>query len=166
MKRKLSKRQAQALQKKSMASRINRYISSVLWRNPKVVTQEPFRKRNSDAGYDIAASEPCLLQPGDSTFVRTGLHCVCPEGYFFKLESRSSLLAEGVMVTGSVIDATYTGEILVQLYNFGKQVYSVDVNDRIAQLVFYPQIHCSFESVDEQPTNTGRGDDGFGSSGV
>src|SRR5690349_14394884 len=64
------------------------------------------------AGFDIAAGEDVVVQPGEVKKIRSGLIIEAPEGYFLALICRSSLsskkglhLANGV----GVIDRDFSG---------------------------------------------------------
>jgi dUTP pyrophosphatase len=63
-----------------------------------------------------------------------------------------------------LIDSDYQGELMVSCWNRGTSTFTVNVGERIAQLVLVPVVQARFEVVDEFQT-TGRGDGGFGSTG-
>lgn len=154
------------LGRQSAQSRIRRHITCEVMRDTSRVTSFPTRKRESDAGYDITSPERFTLKPGESHNVRTGLRVNCPKGYFYEVRGRSSNNLVAVEAMDNVIDATYTGEIVVVLTNNGNQPKTFAVGDRIAQLIFLPQIHVKFEPVKEFTLEPGaRGDAGWGSSG-
>lgn len=64
-----------------------------------------------------------------------------------------------------VIDEDYRGEIIVALYNDSDYIRIVKNGDRIAQLIVMLYIPEKVEIVDEL-TDTERGENGFGSTGV
>lgn len=151
------------LAKKSVESRIQRYIEVEVVRDTARVTTIPTRKRESDAGYDVTTPVVIRIQPGKSELVPLGIRVNCPRGYFYEIRSRSS----GLDVRENTIDATYTGELYVRLYNRTDEMYRAEVGDRIAQLVFLPQIHAQFKVMEKFTTDQdARGDAGWGSSGV
>lgn len=150
----------------SVDSRIKRHITVEIIRDDRL-SAVPARKRESDAGYDVVTPVGFILHPGKTEEVRTGLRVNCPRGYFFELRGRSSLNAKGIEVMDSVIDATYTGEIVLYLKNRGATSFTFNPGDRIAQLIFLPQIHVKFQEVQSFPKDDeARGTAGFGSSGV
>lgn len=154
------------LAKKSVDSRIKRHLDVEVMRDSTRVTTFPMRKRETDAGYDITTPELLVIQQGQTRVVKTGLRVNCPKGYFYEIRGRSSLNRAGLEITGNVIDATYTGEIEVVLKNRGDQLFRAEVGERIAQLIFLPQIHVTFKQVKEFTVVPGaRGDAGWGSSG-
>lgn len=155
-----------ALGRASAQSRIRRHITAEVMRDHSRVTTFPKRKRESDAGYDITSPEKVVLRPGASAEVLTGLRCNCPKGYFYEIRGRSSNNIRGLEVMDNVIDATYTGELKVKLFNRSTELITIAVGDRIAQLIFLPQIHVTFEPVEKFTLDKdARGEQGWGSSG-
>ncbi len=98
--------------------------------------------------------------------VSTGICISCPEGYYFTIEGRSGLYSKGIFPTRGIIDAGYTGEIKIGLYNTNKVDYNIEKNDRIAQMTLHKAYNIDFTNVNEfSPDYKTRGDAGFGSSG-
>ena len=67
-------------------------------------------------------------------------------------------------ITIGLIDSDYQGEIMVSTWNRGKQSFTINPLDRLAQLVVVPVLQVAFNVVDEFDTSS-RGDGGFGSTG-
>lgn len=127
----------------------------------------PYRKRPSDAGYDLYAVESVLLKPGRATMVKTGIIISAPTGFYYTIEGRSSLWMRGIFPNRGIIDATYCGEIIVSLVNVTGDDFQINKYDRIAQLILHRQYDANFVMVDEfSDIYSKRGQDGFGSSGV
>jgi dUTP pyrophosphatase len=128
--------------------------------------QLPFRKRTSDAGYDVHSVEHIIIAPGTSASVDTGIIVSPPEGAYFTIEGRSSVFAAGVTPYRGIVDGTYQGPLKVILMNNSSKSYEVRPTDRIAQLVLHPIVHGDFIKIDEfTPIENGRMDNGWGSSG-
>jgi len=126
----------------------------------------PFRKRSTDAGYDLYAAEPSLLLLGRSTIVHTGIIITAPPGFYYTIEGRSSLWMQGIFPNRGIIDATYCGELVVSLVNVTDKNYEVNIHDRIAQLILHRQYDANFSIVEDfSPEYNQRGEEGFGSSG-
>ena len=126
----------------------------------------PMRKRTSDAGYDLASVEDCVIKPGELVNVYTGWRIAPPEHCYYTIEGRSSLFAKRILVMNTIIDGGYTGKIYAMLLNVSEEPYEIRAGDRIAQLVPHQIIHLSFEEVDQfSSTHNTRGEAGFGSSG-
>lgn len=154
------------LARASVDSRIKRHISAEVVLDERAIAL-PSRKRDSDAGYDIATPHAIDLPPGKRCHVETGVRICCPRGYFFMPFGRSSLTAKGIEVVSNVIDATYTGEIRLTLINRSDDTVRFRAGDRIAQLLFLPQIHVAFKQVSAFKHDAeARGDAGFGSTGL
>jgi len=119
-----------------------------------------------DAGLDLHAVEPAVLEPGKPVAVPTGLAIELPPGYEGQVRPRSGLaLHHAIILPNSpgTIDPGYRGEIKVVMLNLGTEPYRIEPGDRIAQLVI-----SRYEAVEweEAPlSETTRGSGGFGSSG-
>lgn len=53
---------------------------------------------------------------------------------------------------------------MVSLHNHGTTDQTIEPDERIAQMVITPFLHCEYEEVNDLD-NTERGDGGFGSTG-
>ncbi|KGN33234.1 deoxyuridine 5'-triphosphate nucleotidohydrolase [Knoellia sinensis KCTC 19936] len=108
------------------------------------------------------------LQPGERALVRTGLAVALPAGTVGLVHPRSGLAARhGVTIVNApgTIDSGYRGEILVNLVNLDRDAaFTVEVGDRIAQLVVQEYVHADFREADSLPDSV-RGDTGHGSTG-
>ena len=127
----------------------------------------PTRAHDTDAGLDLYALHPADIPPGQRQLVSTGVHVAIPPGYVGTICPRSGLAHKhGLTVLNSpgIIDAGYTGEIKVNLYNTGDEVYWAETGTRVAQLVITPTPDARLEQVDTLDT-TERGDNGHGSTG-
>ena len=128
----------------------------------------PTRAHDSDAGLDLYASEPALIEPGERASVGTGIAVEIPGRYAGLVLPRSGLAARcGIALVNApgLIDAGYRGELRVLLLNTDReQPFAVAVGDRIAQLVIVRVEVLSVEELDELEPSA-RGDGGFGSSG-
>lgn len=125
----------------------------------------PTRANEFDAGFDLYASQDCMIKPQSREVVRTGISLEIPEGLAGLIWPRSGLsVKQGVDILAGVIDSGYRGEIMVCLLN--TSVYSVNIStgDRIAQILFQ-QVPSVELSVRQSLSDSERGDKGFGSSG-
>jgi len=81
---------------------------------------------------------------------------------------RSGLGHKHGLVMGNlvgVIDADYQGPLMISCWNRGTQPYTIEVGDRIAQLLLVPVAQARLNVVTEfKPSQRGEG--GFGSTGV
>ena len=126
----------------------------------------PFRKRTTDAGYDIYTIENQIVYARSYAKISTGIVVSPPDGYYLTIEGRSSLGIKGIVPFRGIIDGTYQGELLVTLINHSSKDYIVSVHDRIAQIILHEVNHADLCLISEfTPTFDGRLADGFGSSG-
>jgi len=122
------------------------------------------------AGADVRAAVEAVIsvKPGERVAVPTGLILEMPEGFEVQVRPRSGLAFKyGLTVVNApgTIDSDYRGEVKILLVNLGHEDVTITRGDRIAQLVVAPVSRVLF--VEEQDlTSTGRGDGGFGSTGV
>lgn len=122
------------------------------------------------AGADLYAciESPVTIEPGQTVFISTGLAMEIPEGYAGFVYARSGLSCKRGLAPANkvgVVDADYRGEITVALHNHSDEPKTIEVNERIAQIVIAPFVHVAFDEVDEL-SDTVRGVGGFGSTGT
>jgi len=122
------------------------------------------------AGMDLhaAVASDVTIQPSESLLVPTGYSIELPEGIEAEVRPRSGLAIKhqiGILNSPGTIDSDYRGEIKVILTNFGKEPFTIRRGDRIAQLVVHRYVRIAWEEVDRL-AETGRGEGGFGHSGV
>lgn len=127
----------------------------------------------SSAGLDLRArlDGPVVLEPGMRMLVPTGLHIELPEGYEAQVRPRSGLAYKhGVTVLNSpgTIDADYRGEIGVLLINHGQTAFTIEPEERVAQLVVARYARVEWEPVDDtaELALSERGAGGFGHTGT
>tara|TARA_B100000963_G_scaffold349370_1_gene358321 strand:+ start:521 stop:958 length:438 start_codon:yes stop_codon:yes gene_type:complete len=129
----------------------------------------PSYKTKGASGMDLMAfiKEPIELKPGKSCLVPTGLSIAFPKQYEIQIRPRSGLAAKnniGVLNSPGTIDSDYRGEIKIILFNHGNANFTINNNDRIAQMILTPIVKMELEEINELP-ETIRGEGGFGSTG-
>ena len=130
----------------------------------------PTRATEGSAGLDLRAclKEPLALEPGQSELIPAGfaIHIEDP-GYAALILPRSGLGHKHGIVLGNLvglIDSDYQGEVMISCWNRGHEVFTVEVGERIAQLIVVPVQQVDFKIVKEFPQSA-RGAGGFGHSG-
>jgi dUTP pyrophosphatase len=119
-------------------------------------------------GFDLFCREEIEIAPRTLGFIPANVIVQTPPGYMLLLTLRSSTpRRKGLLIPNGVgvIDQDYCGEgdeLIVQVYNFGDEAVTVKRGERIAQGIFLPVMHASWNEVDE----LGQGRGGFGSTGV
>lgn len=126
----------------------------------------PTFAHETDAGMDLYALEDTVIRAGEHARVKTGIALGIPHGYVGLCWDKSGLAHKsGITVLAGVVDAGYTGEILVELHNVSNTDYTFAQGDKITQMLIQKVEHPSIVEVAEL-TESQRGDRGFGSSGT
>lgn len=122
------------------------------------------------AGMDLRAmlEGPLELAPGQSALIPSGIAIhISDPGIAATILPRSGLGHKHGIVLGNLvglIDSDYQGPLMISCWNRGKDAFTVQVGERIAQLVFVPVLRAAFDVVEEFEDSE-RGAGGFGSSG-
>jgi dUTP pyrophosphatase len=122
------------------------------------------------AGFDLhaAVTEPVTLEPGERALIPAGFAMSMPPQLEAQIRPRSGLAwKHGITALNSpgTIDADYRGEIKVLLINHGREAFTINRLDRIAQMVLQIVPQVEFAEVDEL-ADTPRGAGGFGHTGA
>ena len=130
----------------------------------------PAHATEGSAGMDLRAciDETITLNPGDTELIPTGIAIhIADSKLAATILPRSGLGHKHGIVLGNLvglIDSDYQGQLFVSCWNRGDKTFSIEIGDRIAQLVFVPVVQADFDVVDEFDS-TDRGEGGFGHSG-
>lgn len=132
----------------------------------------PVRQTHGSFGYDLATSRNEVIAPHSTTILSTSLVLARPlpetstDRLAMLVLPRSSLtLKHNLIIPNSpgLVDADYTGEIGIIVYNLGDTPVYLPMHTRVAQLVFMtvhtPEMHL-VETQDARPERAG-----FGSTG-
>lgn len=130
----------------------------------------PTRGTSGAAGFDLYAclDEPLTLKKGDTALIPTGIAVAVPEGYAAFIHSRSGLsIKKGICLLNSVgvVDSDYRGEVCVGVIKATDEPYTIDPDERIAQMVIKRVEIPDLIEVSELSI-TDRGAGGFGSTGT
>jgi len=140
--------------------------------NPKIGTLLPLPTyaTSGSAGMDLRAciDQPLLLNPGDVQLISTGLAIhISNSEYAGVIMPRSGLgHKHGIILGNSVglIDSDYQGELLISCWNRGKATFTIEIGERIAQLVLVKIAQAVVDVVDDFSTSE-RAIGGFGHTG-
>jgi dUTP pyrophosphatase len=122
------------------------------------------------AGMDLRAclSEPLVLEPGRCELIPTGIAIYVEDpGLAAVILPRSGLGHKHGIVLGNLvglIDSDYQGPLMVSCWNRGREPFTVNPGERIAQLIVVPVVQVELDVV-EDFAQTARGAGGFGHSG-
>jgi dUTP pyrophosphatase len=138
--------------------------------DPRIADRLPAYATPGSAGLDLRAAidADLRLAPGDTSLVPTGLAIHIEDaGYAAMILPRSGLGHKHGIVLGNLvglIDSDYQGQLMVSVWNRGREPFTIAPFDRIAQLVIVPVVQATFDIVEAFDTSD-RGVAGFGSSG-
>lgn len=122
------------------------------------------------AGLDLRAclEAPLTLAPGAAELIPTGiaLHLDRADRAAMVLPRSGLGHRHGIVLGNGVglIDSDYQGPLYVSCWNRGAEAFTIEVGERIAQLVIVPVVQAAFEVVADFEASA-RGAGGFGSSG-
>lgn len=130
----------------------------------------PAYATGGSAGLDlrVCIDEPIQLESMQTVLLPTGISIyIADPNLAAVILPRSGLGHKNGIVLGNLvglIDSDYQGELKISCWNRGKDHFTINPGERIAQLVFVPVVQASFEIV-EHFQESSRGEGGFGSSG-
>ena len=140
--------------------------------DPRIGDSIPLPEYATDgsAGMDLRAAieQTTEINPGETLLIPTGMAIYVEDPNMAAIVlPRSGLGHKHGIVLGNLvglIDSDYQGQLFVSCWNRGDTSFTIEIGDRIAQLVIVPVIQADFEVV-EDFVSTGRGIGGFGHSG-
>ncbi len=138
--------------------------------DPRLADVLPAYATPGSAGLDLRAAldTPLTLAPGDTALIPTGLSMhIGDPGLAAMLLPRSGLGHKHGIVLGNLvglIDSDYQGPLMVSCWNRGREPFTVQPMERIAQMVIVPVVQAAFRVVDDFAASQ-RGEGGFGSTG-
>ena len=171
----LRRRNAGALPKGELAVEEykTRYIMEPITVKYKVLdarAKVPAYATPGSAAADLCAvlDEPLTLAPMERALVPTGLAIELPGAHSVALVyARSGLsIKHGLCMANGVgvVDSDYRGELKVPMVNLGREAYTIQPGERVAQLCIAPVYTAAFVPAEELG-DTQRGEGGFGSTG-
>jgi dUTP pyrophosphatase len=125
---------------------------------------------SGSAGLDLRAclDSPLTLHPGETQLIPTGLSIYLEDpSIAAMILPRSGLGHKHGIVLGNLvglIDSDYQGELMISCWNRGQQAFTIEIGERLAQLIIVPVIQAQFDIVEAFKV-TDRGEGGFGHSG-
>ncbi len=127
----------------------------------------PEKQHDSDAGYDLYSIEEIILKPNQIYKVKTGIAIQIPNNYGGLVLPRSGLSSKygiSLINTPGLIDPGYRGELLIPLINHSSNEYTINKNERVAQLILIDIPEVKIEVTSDLDASD-RDSKGFGSTG-
>jgi dUTP pyrophosphatase len=122
------------------------------------------------AGMDLRAclEVPLTIAAGETKLIPTGLAIHIEDSALAAvILPRSGLGHKHGIVLGNLvglIDSDYQGQLFISCWNRSSESFTIEVGDRIAQLVFVPVVQAALQLVDEFGESF-RAEGGFGHTG-
>ncbi|MCF6234795.1 MAG: dUTP diphosphatase [Gammaproteobacteria bacterium] len=140
--------------------------------DPRLGKEIPLPEYATDgsAGMDLRAciDQPKIIKPDETQLIPTGISIhIADTGLAAVLLPRSGLGHKHGIVLGNLtglIDSDYQGQLFVSIWNRSQKSFTINVGERIAQMVIIPVIQANFKIVEEFD-NSHRGEGGFGHTG-
>lgn len=139
----------------------------------------PFKAHQSDAGFDLFATEDITVVPGQVVRHPLNIRFGLPDNCWAEITSKSGLGSKGLLVFAGVIDSGYTGiphvvatnlKHVVEVKESGEIVDAkplvIKKGEKLAQLIMSPYSENFYMvQVDKVSKVSDRGAGGFGSTG-
>lgn len=130
--------------------------------------KKPLYMTEGSAGMDVRANikDSITLKSLERKLIPTGIKMEIPLGYEVQVRPRSGLaLKHGITLvnTPGTIDSDYRGEIGIILINLSKDDFTIEPEERIAQLILNKVYQMDL--IEDNLSETKRGNGGFGHTG-
>ena len=141
--------------------------------DPRMKDLLPAYATAGSAGLDLRAciDAAITIEAGATVLIPTGLAIhVADPGYCAMILPRSGMGHKHGIVLGNLvglIDSDYQGQLMVSTWNRGRQAFTLQPMERLAQLIIVPVLQVGFNVVDafDESHESERGAGGFGSTG-
>ncbi len=130
----------------------------------------PHYATEGSAGLDLRAclDSEITLEPGETQLIPSGIAIYINDASLAAvLLPRSGMGHKHGIVLGNLvglIDSDYQGQVYISCWNRGRNAFTIEPGDRIAQMVFVPVVQAKFDVVDEF-NESERAAGGFGHTG-
>tara|TARA_R110002033_G_scaffold162054_1_gene198683 strand:- start:1178 stop:1636 length:459 start_codon:yes stop_codon:yes gene_type:complete len=131
----------------------------------------PAYATSGSAGMDLRSMTDAtmVIEPGQTVLIPTGIAIhVADPSLAAVILPRSGMGHKHGIVLGNLvglIDSDYQGQLMVSCWNRSDKPFTLEIGDRLAQLMFVPVVQAAFTLVDEF-NSSDRGEGGFGHSGT
>lgn len=133
-------------------------------------TYLPEYKTEGAAGMDLCAAieKAVTLKPLERALIPTGIKIELEKGFEAQIRPRSGIsIKHGITLVNCVgtIDEDYRGEVCVPVINLSNEEYTIQPNERIAQMIIAKVEKAQIQVV-KSLSETVRATGGFGSTGI
>lgn len=132
-------------------------------------TYLPEYQTEGAAGMDLCAAieKAVALKPLERRLIPTGIRIELEHGFEAQVRPRSGIsIKHGISLVNCVgtIDEDYRGEVCVPVINLSNEEYTIQPNERIAQMII-AKVEKAKILVVQELSQTARAAGGFGSTG-
>ncbi|XP_057306748.1 uncharacterized protein LOC130644963 [Hydractinia symbiolongicarpus] len=126
----------------------------------------PIRGSQNAAGFDLCSAENKVIAANGHGIVKTDIAVMLPKGTYGRVAPRSGLAVKNFVDVGAgVVDYDYRGNVGVVLFNHLHKDFEVTKGMRVAQFIVEKICMPKLVQVEEL-TETERGENGYGSTGL
>jgi len=129
----------------------------------------PQQQTPGSAGFDVAADTRYTIPSKGTAIIGTGIKLEAQSAIWYMLAIRSSLAKEGLSLLNGVgiIDSDYTDEIKLMVHNRTDYTITIELGERVGQIIPMQLANVSFKSRASKTTKTKTKPrtGGFGSTG-
>lgn len=126
---------------------------------------KPAYQRAGDACMDCYSAEEITIRKGTRSLVKLEFALELPVNCEAVIRPRSGLSKRGIDCSIGTIDSNYRGEVMANIINNSDDDFIIHIGDRICQLAIREISYFMLDTVLELSDSV-RGSDGFGSSGI
>lgn len=128
----------------------------------------PVKAHDGDAGYDLFSAEDVVIPAKSTVKIPLGIGIDVPYGSFGDVTGKSGLTSStDIRIERGIVDNGYHGEVSVITTNISHEAIIIKRGMKFAQVILSP---CDPEKEvrvkDRFHNENGRGDGGFGSTGM
>lgn len=125
----------------------------------------PYKKRDTDAGYDLYAAETKIIWPLQTKRINSNHRTEIEGNIVGLIQPRSNIRGKGLFIDG-VIDCGYQGIWGIVVTNISIFPRIIKKGERIAQVLYLEPHKVIHKEVENFSIETDRGNNGFGSTGM
>lgn len=111
--------------------------------NPRTIIEKgiliPYKNYTEvqQVGIDLTTSTLVMIPHGESLNILLNEKVKLPKDVFATFTHRSSFNRKGVLITGSIYDPGYEGQVGCTIYNLSGKQLVIPQDERIGQMVFF-----------------------------
>lgn len=139
--------------------------SVIKFQKSSIFAKIPVRATKESAGMDLYSSEHKVIEPLERKLINTGIKMeLLMENCYARIAPTSGFsLYEGAIIGAGVVDQDYRGEIKVLIFNVSNLPITIEIGQKIAQLIVEQIYYPTIVETKDLESNTFRGENGFGS---